>query len=174
MKNLTTANEVTLSIIFLGSSWFLINSLRPGRGPQERQEQRTEGLTGLLGLLSGGLDLCWDLGLLRYSSAAVAVYFARHLLRGIVVTMLAAIVLPKSTKLLLSVSVTLFVVFNLFVIAHYGLRHLGSNRYFLLANGFFIGVSLPFVWLQGQRRTRSERVDGIAVISGSVGSEKEP
>jgi hypothetical protein len=174
MKNLTTANEATLSIIFLGSLWLLFSSLRPGRGPQERQEQRTEGLTGLLGLLSGGLDLCWDLGLLRYSSTAVAVYFARHLLRGIVVTMLAAIVLPKSTKLLLAVSATLFVVFNLFAIAHYGLRHLGSNRLFFLANGFFIGVSLPFVWLQGQGKTGSENADGIAAISGSAGTGKEP
>lgn len=144
---LSTADEATLLIISLGSSYLLGSSLRPGRGFDERQGRIREGLTGLLGLLSVALDFCWDLGLLRHSSAAVFVFLARHSLRGILIALYSTIILRKSAKPSLVVALSLFVVFNLFAIAHYGLGHFASKAIFVSGNGFLIGLSLTFVCL---------------------------
>ncbi len=55
MKNLTTANEITLSIILLGSLLLVIHSLRPDL---QKWQRRLGVLTGLLGLPYVAMDLC--------------------------------------------------------------------------------------------------------------------
>jgi hypothetical protein len=172
MKHFSTLDVVTLPVIFLGSSFFLISSLKPSRSPQERQQQRMAALTGLLGLLSGGLDLCWDLGLLRYSSATVVVYFSRHLLRGIVVALLVVMIFPKSTKLLLALSVALLIAFNLFAISQHDPMLRGLKNLFSLANWFLVGASVPwaiFVW--HQRKSERKNGDDAAAIHAATGKE---
>lgn len=173
MKHFTTFDVLTLSVIFLGSACFLISSFRPPRSPQERKQQRVEALTGLLGLLSGGLDLCWHLGLLRYSSV---VYFSRHLLRGIVVALLVVMIFPKTTKFLLALSVALLIAFNLFAIGHHNPMLRGSKHASSIANWFLAGLSLTcaiFVWQQGQTKSANKTRDGAAASREAAGTGKE-
>jgi len=155
----STFNRITLAIIFLGSLWLLIGGLsRIGR------RQPRMALTGLMGLLYGGFDLY------RYfyaSPSAGGFDFATHLLGGVSLGMALSVVSPKSTKAVLAASGILFVAFNLFAVAHYGLRHLApAIRILSLANGLFIGVSIPsaiLLWLEGKRRRGRNGSDGMAL-----------
>jgi hypothetical protein len=142
MKNLATANGITLSIILLGSSLLLIHSLRPDL---QKWKRRLAAVTGLLGLPYVAMDLCWRLyiGVIR-SWPTAAFYFAWHFLGGISVAMLLSIVLPK--KVVLGIASISSVALTLFAIVHYLPRHLGGAiRVSSLGIGLFVGASVSSV-----------------------------
>lgn len=171
-SHIPTWKEINLSIISLGSLFFLLGSLKPRRGLRNRQ-QRIAALAGLLGLSYAGFDLYWYLhfGLPLFWSAASALYFAKHLLGGICVAMLLSIIFPKSARIVLGISIMYFVVFNFLVVANYYLsHHLPSNRAFCLANGLSIGISIPsavFVWLDRKRNQGGHHDSGDVAAYGS-------
>jgi TPR repeat protein len=169
-RHLTTRNKITLSIIFVGSLSLLISSLNPG-GSHRNRQQRIPALTGLLGLSYVGLSLYWCLhgGLIQSGSVATALYFAMHVLGGVSLAMLLFIVFPKSANVLLGVSATLFVAFNLFAVTHYGLRHL-ALRVFPSANGLCIGMSIPsamLLWLKRKGNSGNHNGNRGAVVAGT-------
>ncbi|MGA9545829.1 MAG: hypothetical protein WBQ85_19805 [Candidatus Sulfotelmatobacter sp.] len=150
MKNLTTANEITLSIILLGSLLLVIHSLRPDL---QKWQRRLGVLTGLLGLPYVAMDLCWRLyiGVVR-SWPTAAFYFAWHCLGGISVAMLLSIILPK--KVVLGIASISAVALTLFAIMHYLPRHLGGAIHFSsFGIGLFIGASVSSVsqWINEGR-----------------------
>ena len=142
MKNLTTANEITLSIILLGSLLLLIHSLRPDL---QKWQRRLGAVTGLLGLPYATMDLCWRLYIGVIGSwPTAAFYFAWHFLGGISVAMLLSIVLPK--KVVLGIASISTVALTLFAIMHYLPRHLGGAIHFSsFGIGLFIGASVSSV-----------------------------
>jgi hypothetical protein len=139
--HLPTFNKVTLSVICLGSLYFLIGGLTAQKGVRSR-EQRLMSLTGLFGLLYAGLALFWYFYVRFLQSRAVAIgyYFAWHLLGGIALGLFLYLGFPKAAKVLLTASAILLVAFNVFVIV----RHLASATLFLcLGNSLVIGVLIP-------------------------------
>ncbi len=141
--HLNTVDKITLSIIFLGSLYFLASALTSKQDLRNRQ-QRFTAITGGLALLYGGLELYWHIhvSLLQSYGVVNSYYFASHLVGGISVATLFYVVSPRNTKLVLVIAGLLFVAFNLFVLAHYNLMHLASKiRFVLLWNGLFIGLA---------------------------------
>jgi hypothetical protein len=150
MKNLTTANEIALSIILLGSLLLVIHSLRPDL---QKGQRRLGVLTGLLGLPYVAMDLCWRLyiGVVR-SWPTAAFYFAWHCLGGISVAMLLSIILRK--KVVLGIASISTVALALFAIMHYLPRHLGGAIHFSsFGIGLLIGASVSSVsqWINEGR-----------------------
>jgi TPR repeat protein len=169
-QHVATTKGITLLIIFLGSLSLLVRPLARGQGLRNRQQLITA-LAGLLGLSYTGFDLYWYLYLSRPQSWSVvsALYFAKHLLAGVSLAMLLPIVFPRGAKVVLGISITLFIAFNLFAIAHYNLRHLApAICLFCSVNGLSIGVSIPtavFVWLDRERSKRSQDGGSDAAIA---------
>jgi hypothetical protein len=140
----------------------LISSYRAGGLFDPRQRATT--VAGLLGLTYAGLDLYGlsHLGVLQSLSAVNAFYFGKSILAGICVAMFTSIVWPwpRSAKILLRISLVMFIGLNIYAIAHYDLRRFApSIRMFCSANGWLIGISVPpaiFLWLT-YKKSRDKR-----------------
>src|SRR5260370_20370854 len=106
---LATFNKITLSVICLGSLWFLIGGLTAQKGVRSR-EQWLMSLTGLPGLIDAGLDLFWHFYVRFLQSRAMAIgyYFAWHLLGGMALGLFLYLGFPKAAKILLTVSFFFF------------------------------------------------------------------
>ena len=176
---LPTFNKITISIIFVGSLFLLIGVLRSREGLKTR-EQRLTALTALLGLFYVGLELYWFVyvGSFPFRGFAIFYHFARHLLGGIVLGLLFYLGSPKSTKTILLISGLAFVALNLFIIAHYGLRHLGSAiRFLSLVNGGLIGVSITsavLLWLDlDQGKANNQSNAGATIPGTTAGSRRD-
>jgi|SRR5580704_2634294 hypothetical protein len=151
---LPTHSKITLSIICLGSLFFLVGGLR--RSARNRESQLSV-LAGLAGLLYMGLDVCWYfyIRFLQSHTIALAYYFAMHLWGGIAVGMFLYIV-HKSAKTLLAVSAVLLALFNVFVVA----RNLAwATSFVSTGDGLFGGMliaSLVFWFDRPKKQSKSE------------------
>jgi predicted benzoate:H+ symporter BenE len=142
MKNLTTANGIDLSLIFLASVMLVIHSLRPDL---RRRRQRLLLVVGLLGLPYVAMDLCWHLymGVVR-SWATAAFFFAWHSIAGISLALLLSIYVSK--KVVLGVSGLSCVALSLSAIVRCLPRHLGAAiDLSSLGVGLLIGASFSSV-----------------------------
>jgi hypothetical protein len=128
----------------------LISSLPVRKQPWTR-ERRIPGMAGLLGLLSVAGSIYWhtyDLythsywGLVRPDSVIYAFYLARRILGGATIAMFAFVMFPKGAKVLLSISVALFVVSEALGMTHNG--HWGlATPVISLANAWSVGMAIP-------------------------------
>lgn len=114
-------------------------------------------MSGLLGLAFVGLSLYGDFGVF-HSLLAVSVFnLTKNLVVGTSIAGLISVFGPKSSKLVLGISATLFTGMNLFVIAHHDLRRFASTvRGFSLVNGLLLGISIPtaiFLWRKHKKST---------------------
>lgn len=167
--HLAAFNKITLSIISLGSLCFLVNGLALKEGVRSR-EQRLMSLTGLSGLLYAGLALLWyfDVRFVQSRAVAIGYYFAWHLVGGIALGLFLFLGFPKAARTLLTMSATLFVAFNVFVIV----RHLASATLFLcMVNSLVIGVLIPSAFALGfdQRKKAHQSGNRTSAISAATG-----
>jgi TPR repeat protein len=136
-----TPTQVFLSTVVLGSVLLLIFAHRAGGVFDPRE--RTTTLAGFLGFLYVGLDLYryFHLGILQPVPSAF--YFGKSLLAGTYLVTLLWLLLPTSAKVLLQMSLVLFVGFNFYVYAYYELAHFETSaRVFYSINGWLAGVSI--------------------------------
>ncbi len=72
---------------------------------------------------------------------------------------------------MLVISGASLVAFNLFAIAHYDLRHLAPVCLFSLANGFFIGMSIPsaiILYFKGKRKRGGQSGHAVVAAPGTT------
>jgi hypothetical protein len=126
--HLKIAHELMLGVAALGSLLLVISSL-PGRKESWTRHRRIVGVAGALGLLSVTGSLYWytyDLyshsywGIVRPSVVAYTLYVARRVLGGATIAMFVFVIFSKGVKVVLAISVTLFLVSELFAIIHNG------------------------------------------------------
>jgi hypothetical protein len=151
---LSTPNKISISIYFFGSLILVMSFLLPGQSLRNPQ-QRVITLAGLLGLSSVGLDIYRHSPIVVLHSvfAANALAFTQHLLSGTLIALLICVYWPKSAKVVLGISGTLFVAIDLLllVIAYHDPRRLAGIRGCYSTTGLLIGISVPlaiFLWLQ--------------------------
>jgi Sel1 repeat len=156
---LSTFSKISIATSFFGSLILVMSFLLPGQSLRNPQ-QRVITLAGLLGLLSVGLDLYRHSPIVVLHSvfAANALALTQHLLGGTLIAMIICGFWPKSAKVMLGISGTLFVAINLLllVIAYHDPRRLAVIRGCYSGNGFLIGISVPlaiFLFLQSGKPT---------------------
>lgn len=101
-------------------------------------------LVAALCMLAAALDLYWysDAGQLQSAGIITALYFARHLLSGVVVAFVSSVAFPRSGKVVLIASVALFAAFMVIRIVHCELAHLPVTIRLLCFAGFPIGMAI--------------------------------
>jgi TPR repeat protein len=155
---LSTTTKITLSVTFVFCLALLISS----NGSIRTRQQRRTTLPGLLGVTRVGFDVYGNshFGILLSLSAVNAFYFGKSLLGGIVLAMLVPIVWANGVKIVLRICGILFILFNIYAITHYDLRHLPScPRVFYSANGLLIGTAITsamLLWLDREKTGRAE------------------
>jgi hypothetical protein len=145
-----TLNNILMGMAGLGFLMMLISSV----GARKQLPTRGRwilGLTGGLGLLSVAASIYWhtyDLythsywGLVRPSVIIYAFEVARRVLFGATIAMVAFVVFPKGAKVLLFVSVTLFIVSEVLLMSHSGYWGLATPL-ISLANAWAVGMAIP-------------------------------
>lgn len=177
-KGMSTFGELTISVIFLGSSLMLIGSRMPS-GSFRGMQQRTFTAAGVAGLCYAALDLFGFryIGILTPALAIGAFSFAKSLLAGTSVAFLLPIVLPnniwpKVIKIGLGLFGLLFLGVNLFVIANYKMRSaVPTLRPFWAMNGLLIGIPISLgicLWLTHSKFKLEQNLDGDVMASGSA------
>jgi len=151
---LPTHSKITLAIVCLGSMFFLFRGLRLGKSARNC-EPRLSVLSGLVGLLYVGLDVCWYfyIRFLQSHAIALAYYIAMHLFGGIAVGTFLYITY-KSTRVSLATSAVLFLVFNVFVIA----KHLSwASGLVSIGDGLFGGMLIASLVFWFDRRKQQNQ-----------------
>ena len=174
-KGMSTTMKISLSVMFLGCSSFLVGSLVPA-GSFRGGNRRISTLAGLLGLSYVALDLLGFryIGILTPISAIGGFQFVKSLAGGTAVALLLSIVLPnnlwpKVAKILIGLDAALLIGLDVLLIVVCRLRHFASPlRPFWFINGTLLGTvaSLVIVFWITSRNTQSER-DSITVVTES-------
>ena len=164
-----TSSKIKLCVLFLGSLFLLIDGLKGGNSAGNHG-RRLSALTGLVGLLSVGLELGWYfyIRFLQSHEIAVVYYLLWRCWGGAVISMFLYVIY-RNAKVLLTASAVLLVVFNVFVIT----RHLHWTAGFTghsdgLLGGIFIS-SLLLLWFDQPGR----HIDSENTIQPKT-SEKKP
>jgi TPR repeat protein len=157
-RGLIARSAVGLLAMSLGCLWVLKDSPSPRQGLQTRHP-RALTLAGLFGLAYVAMSLYRMFGVFDSELAVNVFYFIENLVVGISIAVAVSVFAPKGAKFVFGISVMLFIGTNFIVIAHHELRHFAATvRGFSMANGLFLGISIPlafFLW-RTYRRSRSE------------------
>jgi Sel1 repeat len=161
-------DKLTLSLKGLCGLLLLVHFFLkwPSRG---MRTQRIAAVTGLLCLASVGLDLYFYIGQLQSEPTATTLYFARHLISGVLIALLLSIISPKKAKVVLKPSIGLLIVFIVFRVVRSQLRHIPLTFALFDFGGLFVGMAIPsaiLLWLDRQR-TREERNDTGALSTAA-------
>ncbi|MGD0730920.1 MAG: tetratricopeptide repeat protein [Terracidiphilus sp.] len=184
LRGMGTCRKISLSILFIGCSFFLIGSLVPGRNSRNGK-QRTIIVPGLLGLSYLASDLLEFryIGVLTPASVFCAFHFFKSLLAGSTVALLLQVVLParvwpKVAKGAMGVFGVLFIGFNLFLIVIQKLRGTpwplracwGSNGDLL---GMIAAFSLILWWMQRRAKFGQDNDDDVTLSGPNVETNNE-
>jgi len=181
--HLSTAHEIILGLMALWSLLMVISVLPPLRGKDPGIRQRgIVGVAGALGLLSVLGSVYWytyDLyshsywGMVRPSLVAYAFYVGRRVLVGATIAMFVFVIFPKGTKVVLAISVVLFLVTELFSISHSGYWGLATPL-ITLGNAWSIGMAMPsaiLFWLDQDKKNRELRTGDDGAAKPRIGEE---
>jgi hypothetical protein len=145
-----TVNSILMGIAGLGSLMMLIASV----GAEKQLPRRGRwilGLAGGLGLLSVAASIYWHTyylytysyrGFVHPSVIIYAFEVARRVLLGATVAMTAFVMFPKGAKVLLCISVTLFLVSEVLIMRPNGFWGV-ANPLISLTNAWSVGMSIP-------------------------------
>jgi hypothetical protein len=184
-KGLSIFSKVSLSLIFLGSSFFFVGSLVPGGSYRDGQRRRLT-LAGLLGLCYVALDLLGFryIGILTPVLALGAFRLFKSLIAGISVALLLSVAFPKNlwpkvVKFVLGIVVILVIGLNIFMISVYKLRHLiPPLRSFWLINAHLLGMIIALavaLWLANKGHNETEPQCDVAASDSPIeDNEGEP
>jgi hypothetical protein len=161
-------SKIMFPLELLASLYFLVVFLKA----RQRHRTRAQIVTGVAALLlmsSFVLDLFWYsyIGHLQSSASFTALYFVRHLVRGVIVAMLLPIVAPWSAKVALVSAAALFSAFLVFQIVHCELNQIAPTIQLFCFIGFPIGMSIPsaiFLWLDRKPSGREPNGKGDAAV----------
>ena len=156
----------------LASLYFLVVFLKA----RQRHRTRAQIVTGVAALLlmsSFVLDLFWYsyIGHLQAPATFTALYFVRHLVRGVIVATLLPIVAPRSAKVALVSAAALFSAFIVFQIGYCGLKQIAPTIRLFCFIGFPIGMSIPsaiFLWLDRKPSGRELNGKGDAAVPAAT------
>lgn len=148
-------SRFVIPLKILASLFFGVAFLK-SKKEQRSRAQTVTGAAALLLICSLGLDMFWYFYISQSSMAVTALYFVRHLVGGLIIAVLAAVVHPKSAKAVLIAAAVLFIALILFPIVLFELKHVPLTIRPLCSVGLPIGMSIPpfiFRWLNGNDGT---------------------
>ena len=154
-KTHPAASKVYLPLELIGGILFWIFFLKSEQSFRSRAQIVT-GLAALLLICSFVLGLFWYsyVGHLQSPMASTAVYFARHLLGGVLVALLLSMIVANSAKITFISAVVLFTGFVVFRIIHCGFNNIPLTLRLLCFVAFPIGMAttaLVFLWLDHKK-----------------------
>ena len=161
-------SKISLGVGILGSAILLLGS----RGGFRNRHRWTMLFAGLLGLLLVGVDIYgrFEFGTLLAFSAVKPFHFAKGILSGMGLAMLARIAWPRGSNIVLAAIGAGFVGFNIYAAARYDFRYLAAcPPAFYFTNGWLIGTAIGLAILRWAQLEPPEQApnDNSAVPSGA-------